>query len=219
MKLEGKKILFLGDSITEGVDASKYKNCYVERVKQLAKLGEAVNYGISGTRFAKQNIPSETATFDLDFVTRASQMEENADAVVVFGGTNDFGHGDAPFGQISDTSYNTFCGACDELFGKLIEKYPDIPIIVLTPLHRLGENDTVNEIGLKRKTLSEYADVIRVKAQKYSIPVLDLFAKSNMQPNVEAQNSIYFTDGLHPNDNGHNRIAKLLISFLENTVD
>ena len=56
MELKGKKINFLGDSITEGVGASEYARCYVE---QFAAATGAVcrNYGISGTRIAKRRVP------------------------------------------------------------------------------------------------------------------------------------------------------------------
>ena len=51
MELKGKKIYFLGDSITEGVGASDTEHCYVS---VFGKLSGAVvkNYGISATRIA-----------------------------------------------------------------------------------------------------------------------------------------------------------------------
>ena len=85
----------------------------------------------------------------------------------------------------------------------------------MTPLHRVMEETLINEIGLERKPLTEYVRVIREKAEKYSIPVLDLFATSGMQPEIEAQNKFYFADGLHPNDEGHKRIAEKLKNFME----
>lgn len=219
MDLKGKKIAFLGDSITEGAGASDKINGYVDRVKELANLKEAKNYGISGTRFAKQTKLFEGQTIDENYIKRVEIMDSDVDAVVVFGGTNDFGHGDAPYGNILDISGETFCGACDELMRKLIEKYNNIPIVFLTPLHRFTEDDLINEIGLPRKTLKEYVDAIRIKAEKYSIPILDLYSKSGMQPNVLVQNDLYFADGLHPNDKGHERIAKLLIKFFDGIVE
>lgn len=215
MTLKGKRVAFLGDSITEGAGASEQRKCYVERVKEFAELAEAINCGKSGTRLAPQHSPSTKSWRDLDFIGRVDALEKDIDLLIVFGGTNDFGHGDAPFGELSDLSADTFCGACDVLMRMLVEKYSDIPIVFLTPLHRLTEDDLVNEIGLKRKTLAEYVDVIRKKAEKYSIPVLDLYKESGMQPNIEAQNKLYFADGLHPNDIGHERIAKLVINFIE----
>ena len=50
---------------------------------------------------------------------RFTEMDERADAVVVFGGTNDFGHGDAPLGKPSDRDPSTFYGACHYLMNGL----------------------------------------------------------------------------------------------------
>ena len=53
MEFKGKKIYFLGDSITEGVGASDAEHCYVS---VFGKLSGAIvkNYGISATRIACQ---------------------------------------------------------------------------------------------------------------------------------------------------------------------
>lgn len=63
------KINFLGDSITEGVAASSPEKCYVELVADLLNC-EVRNYGISGTRFAKQQKPSSNPLFDEYFASR-----------------------------------------------------------------------------------------------------------------------------------------------------
>ena len=215
MNLKDKKIAFLGDSITEGYGASAIENCFVERIKKDKGLLEAYNYGIGGTRLAKQTRPSEEPAWDMDFISRVDGMEQDVDAVVVFGGTNDFGHGDAPFGNFGDTSNDTFCGACYVLMKKLVEKYPTVPIVIVTPLHRHNENDLVNKYGLPRKPLCEYVDIIRKTAEVFSLPVLDLFASGGMQPCVKSQYEAYFVDGLHPNDLGYKKIADILSNFME----
>lgn len=217
MNLSNKTIAFLGDSITEGVGASIPSNKYVSVFSKKTNT-KVLNYGISGTRIAPQRNPSANKMWDKDFISRVPEMEKNVDVVVVFGGTNDFGHGDAPFGILSDTESTTFCGACDYLMKILIEKYPSKTIIFMTPLHRLAEEYMINQIGIERKPLTEYVSIIRKKAEKYSIPVLDLFALSGMQPNIEAQNVFYFVDGVHPNDEGHSRIAEKLKNFLETNI-
>ena len=219
MNLENKKIIFLGDSITQGCGATTGKMGYVETLKRLANLREVVNCGIGGTRIAKQTVPSVEAHWDWDFVSRVEAMDADVDAVVVFGGTNDFGTGDAPFGKMGDTSNDTFCGACYMLMKLLLEKYPATPVVFATPLHRVGENTTIDENGRERKALSEHVDVIRKTAEQFSVPVLDLYAKSGMQPEIDKQNEYYFADGLHPNDTGHLRIAKLMAAFLQGLVD
>ena len=93
MELTGKAINFLGDSITEGAGASAPDKCYVEVLRRNYGLTHARNYGISGTRIAHQMQASDNPRNDLDFCGRFHKMDDHADAVVVFGGTNCFGHG------------------------------------------------------------------------------------------------------------------------------
>ena len=215
MELTGKTFAFLGDSITEGIGASAPEKCYVSMFEKNANLKAALNYGIGGTRIASQKFQSENTIWDKNFISRVDEMEKDVDAVIVFGGTNDFGHGDAPLGCFEDRKSDTFYGACHELITKLINKYPSTPIVIMTPLHRIGENASFAREIPKNLSLADYVDVLREVAEYYSIPVLDLFASSGMQPNVAVQNETYFTDGLHPNDKGHEHIAKKLESFFK----
>ena len=67
-------------------------------------------------------------------------MDPEADAVVVFGGTNDFGHGDAPLGAFGDRTPATFWGALHTLFTRLEERFPGVKIVVATPMRRAVEH-------------------------------------------------------------------------------
>ncbi len=216
MELKDKTIAFLGDSITQGVGASCQENIFVQVFKKNCGLKEAVNYGISGTRFAKQTVPHDPNIDGLYFSSRVDEMREDVDAVVVFGGTNDYGHGSAPLGCFGDTTADTFYGACYELMEKLINKYPTLPIVFMTPLHRTCEDDSRLKEIPKNLALCDYVYAIREVAEYFSIPVLDLYATSGMQPNIDIINKLFFTDGLHPNDAGHARIAQKLECFLKN---
>ena len=111
MELTGKKINFLGDSITEGCCATAPELGYVEALKRTCGLASVRNFGIGGTRIARQRIPSEEPKYDRDFGSRIAEMDPDADIVIVFGGTNDHGHGDAPLGTDSDRTPDTFWGA------------------------------------------------------------------------------------------------------------
>ena len=207
MELKGKKINFLGDSITEGVGASEYARCYVE---QFAAATGAVcrNYGISGTRIAKRRVPYEIPEFDRYYASRVPEMDPDADVVVVFGGTNDYGHGDAPLGEMSDRTVWTYYGALHVLFTALIEKYPTAQIVILTPLHREDEEK-------RTPILKPFVDATRQVAEYYSLPVLDLWANYGIQPRIPVMKNMYVPDGLHPNDAGHAILANKLRSFLE----
>lgn len=216
MELHGKKINFLGDSITQGVGTSAPE--YIYHAVLAKEYGAtARNYGISGTRFARQSTASANASFDQNFCDRVEKMDADADVIVVFGGTNDFGHGDAPIGTPHDRENTTFYGACHQLFSSLIKRYPAAVIAIMTPLHRSNEDNPRGD-GFKASDvgcLIDYVRIIREVAEEYALPVLDLYAFGGMQPKLEAQRTLYVPDGLHPNDAGHAVIARKLGKFLE----
>lgn len=214
MDIRGKKINFLGDSITEGCGVANAENIFHARLAREYGLAEARNYGIGGTRIARQTVPSNER-WDQDFISRVDIMDPDADIVVVFGGTNDFGHGDAPLGEMSDRTPYTFYGACHILCEKLINKYPEALIVFMTPLHRLNEDDPRGD-GYKqeRGSLKVYINILKEVLEFYSIPTLDLWSVSSLQPKVDVLRERYCPDGLHPNDAGHAFIASRLAGFL-----
>jgi len=213
MELKGKKIVFVGDSITCGVGTTSEEKIFWNL---LCKRNGATAYadGISGTRIANY-LGNETDAPNDYFATRIEKWPADADIIVVFGGTNDFGHGDAPFGTHEDRTPDTYCGALHDLMSKLITRYPDAAIVFMTPLHRTNEDELVNDwIGKRHGPLVRYVDAIIETAAFYSIPVLDLYRVSGMQPRVPVIQEKFIPDGLHPNDAGHERLANRLESVL-----
>lgn len=136
-------------------------------------------------------------------------MDESADAVVVFGGTNDYGHGEAPLGVPSDHEPDTFYGACHYLMSHLQAKYCGKPVVILTPLHR---DDEDNPKGDGRKPhsvapLSVYRGILMEVAEYYALPVLDLFATIGIHLANPVCREHLLPDGLHPSDEGHTLIV------------
>lgn len=209
MELKGKKINFLGDSITYGFGVSDEKNIFYNRIKTEYGLAAARCFGIIGTRIAAQHGGED---FGEPFCTRYAGMDNDADAVVVFGGTNDYGHGNAEIGTFSDRGTDTFYGATHTLLKGLITKYPEAEIVVMTPLHRLGEDEPNPTTG---KNLEEYVNIICELCSYYAIPVLDLYRSSLIQPAVPEIMDRLCPDGLHPNDEGHRIIASRLAGMLK----
>lgn len=216
MELANKKIAFLGDSITEGTGASSVEYVYWKVIARLTGA-QCYGYGIGGTRITPQQTPSPNPRWDHYFASRIEEIIPDADIIVIFGGTNDFGHGDAPFGKLDDTTDDTFCGAFHNLCKQIIFRYPKTQLVVMTPLHRCSEDEVVNnELGIRRAApLVDYVDAIREIAGFYAIPVLDLFRVSGIQPRVEMLKELYMPDGLHPNDAGNERIAQKVIGFFK----
>lgn len=217
MELVGKKIDFLGDSITEGSGTSGGAARFTEVMRQRYGLAAARNYGIGGTRFAHQIVPSESPITDRDFCVRVEELDPDADIVVVFGGTNDYGHGDAPFGAPEDRTADTFCGACHELYTKLKEKFPKAVILIVTPIHRTNDESTGGDgrEQAPRPPLREYVRVIRETAELYKLPLLNLFDTNVLDPNEPEIRERFVPDGLHPNDAGHLILAEQISTFLQ----
>ena len=211
MNLQVLKINFLGDSITEGHGCSAVEKRFSNMIA--AEYGAVTRcYGIGGTRLARQTKPSENPRHDLDFPSRVKEMEPDADVVVVFGGTNDFGHGNAPFGTPADRTADTFCGALHELYTSLLTKFPKAQFVIITPLHRATESIP----NMHGRVLRDYVDEIRAAAEYYSLPVLDLWAEYGVQPSVPVMKDMYMPDGLHPNDAGHVILTNKIAKFIEN---
>ena len=215
MELKGKKINFLGDSITHagnlGDDTKRFTYLIEQECDAIVR-----NYGVGGTCIAKSLKPSEVAEWDQDFISRVDGMDSDADIVVVFGGTNDYGHGTVPIGTMDDRTDDTFYGALHTLYTMLLNKYPYAQLVVMTPLHRFNENKSQKSWkGEGGEHLLTFVNIIREVAEYYAIPVLDTYATSGIQPSVPIIRDLYTVDGLHPNALGHRVLANKIIAFLK----
>ncbi len=211
------KLEFLGDSITQGYGASSLEKRYSTVLCKML-YAEEENDGISGTRIARQRIPDPYGDPDFDYVARASSLKRDADFLFVFGGTNDYGHGDAPLGKMGDTSVYTFYGAMNELCRVLLEEdgFSKDKVAFVLPTRRYEEEDPT-ACGMRLtpngSPLESYRKAIREVCQKWGIDVIALAGFPGENPPLGP--SEYFADGLHPNDKGHALIAKDLAEYLK----
>ena len=183
------KVIFLGDSITQGIGASSPETKYVSVAERL--LGcEIRNYGISGTRIARQ------------------RMDKDADMVFVFGGTNDCGHGNASLGALDSYDVYTFSGAMNILTDFLLKTYGREKLCFLLPLRRFDERHPNTDI-----TLLDYVNIMKSILDKKEIPYIDLYENGMPRP-VSYEADKYFADGLHPNDFGHNWLGERVASYV-----
>lgn len=211
MEKSGLKINFLGDSITAGCYSSSYDLCYVALVGKMLKA-EVRNYGISGTRIAKQRVPSLNPDYDLYFASRVKDMNHDADFLFVFGGTNDFGHGDAPIGEIDDDTPDTFIGGMNVLIKEILKYYKKEQVVFILPLHRMGEKNPFGNGEKEEKSLplDGYVSLMKEILNKNDIHILDI--REEMGPGI--CNPLLY-DGLHPNDKGHLKIAQLICEYIK----
>ncbi len=209
------KINFLGDSITAGTGSSTREKRYVNIVG--TTLGcEVRNYGVSGTRFARQKTLSESAAYDYDFQMRMEvmfAMDGDADKVFVFGGTNDFDHGDVAIGDTDSRDPYTFCGGLNTIIEYLLGRYGREKICFLLPTPRFNQD----KIPLRKQgigaPLDVYVKIMKDRLELYKIDYIDLFHGCLPVPQTDTGDE-YTIDGLHPNDNGHRFIADKILKYL-----
>lgn len=211
--LNGKKILFVGDSLTE----VNYRTSrgYVESLKQDKGI-EAINHGSSGYGYSTKDENFMGADID------------SADAFVIALGINDFGN---------VSGYNlpleTVLKTVKRMLSKASMMAGDRPFGVITPMPYL--KTVGDKVGAGGYTLNQLRDgiisVVKEVEAEYnrSIPVLKLTDIDPLQiaehPETDkAYLEKYFKQGnirdeefLHPNDAGWKVITPYISYWLENT--
>lgn len=115
----------------------------------------------------------------------------------------------------------TYRGRINIALDKVKRAYPTKQIVLLTPIHRAQfhaneknwqcSEDYTNQIGIY---LKEYVDAVKEAGYVWSVPVIDMNALSGLYPMIEEHGQYFHdseTDRLHPNDQGHERMAKTLM--------
>lgn len=200
------KLIFLGDSITEGVGTSSPDKKYVALIER-AMGCTTVNYGISGTKIARVPVERKAIIEDWDFQQRAYIMDKDADMVFVFGGTNDFGHAKTMLGEKSSYNPYTFWGGMNNLTEYLLSNYSKEKICFILPLRRWNEENVLGQ------HLIQYIEIMKTILTEKGIEFIDFYQNGLPKPKNEEPDE-YFCDGLHPNDNGNRWIAEQILRFL-----
>ena len=220
--LKDKKISFVGDSITDTTVVAKPYWGYIQDATHCTSIG----YGIDGSTIS--NLTDHHPMY-----ARISGVDINSDAVCVFGGTNDFGNHvtigdqyttDGSGLRTLNTNTSTFWGALNQMCINLQDRFATKSIYLCTPLRRGNfktntmNDKTPNNAG---EYLDEYADAIRKACEWFSFNLIDLYATSGLYPYDADNASTYYMgtanagDYLHPNANGHQRIAKVMQLIME----
>lgn len=213
----GLKIACLGDSITAAANLVNEENyrqyAYPARLKELLDAEEVYNLGIGGSSIGRYWADA--------YVDRYRDIPEDADIIIVMGGTNDgFCVSDKEFGNLDERAEHTFCGDLDELMSGLREHYPDADIFFVTPLPNVLHDYLMSELDYLLPQ-QNFADVILTMAKEYDYKVIDLY-NSNILDSHDA-NIIenYMPDGVHGNREGYQIIAEHfaagLIRYYEDT--
>lgn len=223
----GKKVVYLGDSITDAAHVGCTKN-YWGFLQDFLGIIPAV-YGINGHQMSR--VPGQIDRMQ-------AELGDGFDAVMIFCGTNDF-NASVPVGEwytekmdsvviggprtvlrkhrehIMDNS--TFKGRINIVLSRLKTAYPDRQIILLTPIHRAyakfgpdniqPDESWANEAGFY---IDDYVQAVKEAGNVWAVPVIDVNSLSGLYPMSEPYLKYFAnqeTDRLHPNTDGHRRLA------------
>lgn len=214
---EDKTMISAGDSIT-WQDARVYSGTtnvargWQTVVKENLKLASVKNIAVSG-----KPMSDGTTAGGGTVTTVLTETSFPEDLFVIAAGTNDFKL-NVPIGVLNNVGgtfdRNTFYGAYQTTLEYIINKRPDIRIVLFTPLHRnqSNYNSTIfaNTAGHK---LTDYVEAIKDIGARYSVPVCDIYANSGINMltlDVDTR------DGLHPNDVGYEKMGRYAAKFINN---
>lgn len=231
----GKKVVYLGDSITAPSSVQKYW-------KFLQDI-----YGIECHVYAKGGYQWSHA-YSMAQKMR-EEMGDSPDAILILLGTNDY-QASVPLGEWFRmereevnrngksvsllrrhfiTDMGTFRGRINTVMSYLKHNFPDQQIVLMTPIHRgyatFGPTNVQppesfpNGLGIY---FDEYVRVLREAADIWSVPLIDLYRDSGLLP-TDSAFAKYFCDGgdngkdnLHPNNLGHLRLSHTIAAQLRN---
>lgn len=202
----GKKVAFFGDSMTDkqrvGTTCVYWE--YLERSLGIKPLV----YGINGRSWN-----------DIDRQAQQLKDEQgdNVDAIIILAGTNDF-NGSIRMGSFftEDTvtvdkngkmsalrhrslvyADSTFCGRLNIALQLIKTIYPNAQVVMLTPIHRgyakFGKTNVQPDESYANKAglfIDDYVEAIKKAGQIWSVPVIDLFGKSGIVPNLQSQDNL-----------------------------
>ena len=185
-RLSGKKIVAIGDSMTYGHSVTGERN-WLGKIAVRNKM-TYVNYGRNGC-YLSYNVAGGTYPPEISVVARYGAMDDDADYILVFAGTNDASAG-IEIGTEDSKDNKTFMGALNEICEGLQTKYPKGKIGFITPYRR-----SVQTV--------KYVNAIETVCAKYGIPVFNNIKNGGINfANVKQKEALTLGDSLHLNEAG-----------------
>ena len=231
---QGKRVAYFGDSITDPRNGASKKK-YWALLKDWLQI-EPYVYGVSGRQW--DDIPRQTDKLkqehgqEVDAIVVFCGTNDYNNGVPI--GTwwdervaqVEYGHNSAKKmvtrrQRVPSMDPTTFKGRINIALDSLKRTFPTKQIVLLTPIHRSNfhaneknwqcDESYTNQCGLY---LDAYVEAVKEAAGVWAVPVVDWSASGGLFPMLK-EHGQYFnnseTDLLHPNDKGHERMARTLM--------
>ncbi len=200
-----KNIVFIGDSITEGitsaVDTSGNLISYVTYADSYLHFNHVLNHGKGGRMFSVYGDEDLSLALNFGNVTNV-----DSDIIVVFAGVNDYLSTPANkrFGNVDDKlSTAGYCGSVRYFMKQLKEYYADREIFFVTMYNNSKKANCTYSDVKGQPTLDDYLEVQRKLAKEFGFNIIELYDIGFMDCTDKESSDFYLRDGLHPKDNGN----------------
>jgi isoamyl acetate esterase len=199
-----KKVVFLGDSITQ---AGANPGGYISLMREsLAAAGLGGDFELIGAGISGNKVPDLQKRLDKDVLSK------DPDLVFIYIGINDVWHWTHPNGKGGTTKANFEAGLKD-VIARIQKQGAKVVVCTPTVIGEKGDGTNAND-----KMLDEYAEVSRKVAREQGLQVCDL--RKAFINYLKAQNKdqvskgIFTTDEVHLNAAGNAFVALQMLPFL-----
>jgi len=208
-----KKVVFLGDSITQNavINSEKFKGFISLLGENVDKNTELIGKGIGGDKVS-----------DLLTRYRDDVIKLNPDMVFIYIGINDVWH---KYDYGTGTDIDLYENGLRQIIADLKEN--GVEVILCTPTvigENKGEFTLVNQfkdietMEIMNNDLDDYSNVVRKLSREFDTKLLDLrkiFMQYISENNPENKSKgVLTTDGVHLNNLGSKLIANEMIKFI-----
>ena len=208
-----KKVVFLGDSITQNavINSDKFKGFISLLGENVDQNTELIGKGIGGDKVS-----------DLLTRYRDDVIKLNPDMVFIYIGINDVWH---KYDYGTGTDIDLYENGLRQIITDLKEN--GVEVILCTPTvigENKGEFTLVNQfkdietMEIMNNDLDDYSDIIRKLSREFDTKLLDLrkiFMQYISENNPENKSKgVLTTDGVHLNNIGSKLIADEMIKFI-----
>ncbi|MBQ1205961.1 MAG: SGNH/GDSL hydrolase family protein [Clostridia bacterium] len=205
-----KKILFVGDSITEARCEWNQGKTIVGWPGRIIEGNDmlGINKGVSGASVSNCR-GGNTILAQLQ-----AERKNNYDFVIIHGGVNDAWDA-APVGTITEGfdakfDFSTFAGGLETTFKYAKENFKDAQFGYII-------NFKINRAGIGKLTdMTEYFDMAKQICEKWQIPYIDLYTDEDFNNNqLQYKRTTNLPDLIHPNSKGFDIIAPVINDWME----
>ena len=211
-RLENKKLHLFGDGVCFGLGSTD-SGLYSYTALLNSRYGiKVINHALGD---ATIGVYSDEYLKERSVIKQIENAQIDGDFAIIFAGSEDYRSGIATIGTDTDFSDYTFKGALNICIKKIMEKNPNVKVIVASPLFRarLNADDFRNsdDTPINQLYLRQYANAMKEVCEYNHVPFLDLHSNSMIN---KYNFTSYLADRLYLNNNGHDMLANKVFAAL-----